>query len=104
MFHQHGLLEKFGIPVEIIQAFLEKIEEGYLDNPYHNRIHAADMMQTLNLFISSPYTKSKLNHLDIFSALISAAIHDYGHPGKNNYFESKTETERAMTYNDQSVV
>merc|ERR1719197_1147215 len=37
-------------------------------------------------------------------ALISAAIHDVGHPGVNNLFLTKTMDPMAVRYNDRSVL
>ena len=36
--------------------------------------------------------------------LLSAAIHDYEHPGTNNLFQMITYSEYALTYNDKSVL
>merc|ERR1712228_405745 len=45
-----------------------------------------------------------INTLDCFAILISASVHDVGHPGHGNSFEIATESQLAVTYNDQSVL
>lgn len=37
------------IPITALQNFLEQMESGYskYHNPYHNLIHAADVLQTI---------------------------------------------------------
>ena len=31
--------------------FLMRVEDGYPSNPYHNRIHAADVLQSLHVLL-----------------------------------------------------
>jgi hypothetical protein len=34
-----------------LPRFLRTVEEGYLDNPYHNCIHASDVLQTMHVLL-----------------------------------------------------
>lgn len=104
LFEKYDLARKFSIPVKTLRAFFEKLEAGYLSNSYHNKIHAADVMQTLNVYLGGKGVMHHVSHLDIMAALVAAAMHDYGHPGVNNMFEIVTGSERALLYNDQSVL
>jgi hypothetical protein len=41
-----GLVEHFGLPLDSLAAWLGRVEEGYsAAHPYHNAIHAADVLQ-----------------------------------------------------------
>eukprot|EP00755_Sulcionema_specki_P025448 Sspe_Gene.15686::Locus_5466_Transcript_1_1_Confidence_1.000_Length_4322::g.15686::m.15686/K13293/PDE4; cAMP-specific phosphodiesterase 4 len=85
--------------------FLSKIQAGYhKDNPYHNHIHAADVLQTLHWMINATGIVTKISDIDCFSLLLSAVIHDYDHPGVNNAFLVNTQDELALQFNDQSVL
>jgi hypothetical protein len=42
--------------------------------------------------------------LDILTFLISATVHDVGHPGFNNAFMVSINSKQALIYNDQSVL
>ena len=87
--------------------FVYKVASGYhRTNPYHNDLHAADMTQTLLVYLLQGNIKVSLNlnTLDIASLLISAMIHDYAHPGLTNNFLINTKNELAIKYNDQSVL
>ena len=55
----------------------------YLDsNQYHNKLHAADVTQTISMFLNDPTVATILTKSDQFCSIIAAAIHDMGHPGK----------------------
>ena len=45
------LIDKFHLDEVKLANFLMKVEEGYPKNPYHNRIHAADVLQSLNVLL-----------------------------------------------------
>ena len=46
LLHKSGLISAFGMHPIKLARFLRKIEAGYpLSNPYHNSIHAADVLQ-----------------------------------------------------------
>lgn len=85
--------------------FLLEIQHGYIStNPYHNAIHAADVMQTVNYFLIQPELAPFLRPLDRALALIAAGIHDFKHDGFNNSFHISTGSEIALRYNDHAVL
>ena len=45
-----------------------------------------------------------LTDLEVLSLIFAATIHDLAHPGVNNPFLIRTGEERAITYNDRSVL
>jgi len=104
LFRKYRLQEKFCITNEILSNFLRVIEEAYLDKPYHNRTHAADVMRTTSYFISRGGLGASMTDLEILAALIAAAVHDVGHPGINNQFHIASKHELALLYNDRSVL
>lgn len=97
-FHRH-----YKVPELVFSNFLDKLEEGYFPNPYHNSCHAADMMCSfLYLFTSSGYIK-KLSSLELFSCILACLAHDLGHKGRNNRFLILSKDQTAIKYNDISV-
>ena len=56
------------------------------DVAYHNNIHAADVMLSMNNLLNSPALESVFTPLEIMTALFAAAIHDVDHPGLTNQY------------------
>ena len=73
----------FGTPELVTRfiQFLHKVQSGYhRDNPYHNAIHAADVVQTVHWLLNASGIIQKLTDIDCIAILLAAAIHDYDHP------------------------
>merc|ERR1719199_1357743 len=47
--------------------------------------------------------KCKIPDEEVFAVLLSAAIHDYNHPGINNAFHVRSQNYLAVLFNDRSV-
>lgn len=89
--------------------FLRKVEKEYSPrsvNPYHNNIHAADVLQSTHSLIQMGGRGMEMAYvpLDIYSILLSAVCHDIRHPGMNNNYQVTKSTELSLTYNDNSVL
>mmetsp|Transcript_10803 Transcript_10803/g.40387 ORF Transcript_10803/g.40387 Transcript_10803/m.40387 type:complete len:828 (-) Transcript_10803:98-2581(-) len=104
LFTKYDLLNKFRIDEKTLVNFLREIESGYHPNPYHNSMHAADVLQVLHCIIYRGELGKSMNDEDIFAALLSAIIHDYDHPGLNNAFQTHSHSYLATLYNDRSVL
>ncbi|KAF0716089.1 Aste57867_3036 [Aphanomyces stellatus] len=86
-------------------VFLIEIQKGYVAaNPYHNAMHAADVMQTANYFTTRVAIAPFLRPIDRTLVLIAASIHDYRHDGFNNGFHIASGSELAIRYNDTAVL
>jgi len=98
-------LEEFNVSGEVTMNFIQGVCAKYnSDNPYHNFFHAADVMQTLYMFIRANGGEHYLSPVDIFAALVGAIAHDLNHPGVNANYLCNTRHELAMTYNDTSIL
>ena len=79
-------------------------QSSYMPNPYHNCIHATDVLLATNYMLSSKALLDVFSSLEIFAALFAALIHDVHHPGRTNQFLINTRHELALLYNDNSVL
>ena len=88
-------------------SFIRAVQSGYhSENPYHNSIHAADVVQSYYYFLHScqAIEIASLADFEIVICLISSAVHDYDHPGVNNIFLINSSNPLALLYNDKSVL
>lgn len=69
----------------------------------HTNVHAADVLHAVSYFITHKIG-DHFSALDILSSLYAAIVHDFEHPGVNNNFLIATQDERAILYNDRSVL
>lgn len=106
LFQKFNILSKFKIQNLVMQNFLEAVEAGYskYKNPYHNLVHAADVLQTTYNIINSAGLMNWLTPLEIFATFVSAIIHDYEHTGTTNNFHMQTRSEIALIYNDRAIL
>lgn len=104
LFRKYDLMSKFKISPGTLRNFLSVIEDGYLDNPYHNKNHAADVMQTVHFLLEHGSLGLHLTDIEILAALVASAIHDFDHPGLTNQFHIVTANPKAVIYNDRSVL
>ncbi|XP_043207362.1 cAMP-specific 3',5'-cyclic phosphodiesterase, isoforms N/G-like isoform X6 [Amphibalanus amphitrite] len=105
IFVERDLLKTFKMCPKTFITFMMTLEDHYLkDAPYHNRVHAADVVQSTNVLLNSPALESVFTSLEVLSALFASAIHDVDHPGLTNQFLINTSSELALMYNDESVL
>uniref|UniRef100_A0A3Q3JZ44 Phosphodiesterase n=1 Tax=Monopterus albus TaxID=43700 RepID=A0A3Q3JZ44_MONAL len=105
VFQERDLLKTFKIPIDIFITFMMTLEDHYhADVAYHNNIHAADVVQSTHVLLSTPALEAVFTDLEIVAALFASAIHDVDHPGVTNQFLINTSSELALMYNDASVL
>ncbi|KAM9376825.1 cGMP-inhibited 3',5'-cyclic phosphodiesterase 3A [Pholidichthys leucotaenia] len=54
LFEDTGLFETFKIPVKEFMNFFHALENGYRDIPYHNRVHATDVLHAVWYLTTQP--------------------------------------------------
>lgn len=94
----------FEISETTMKNYLNELEGKYITNPYHNSIHAADVMCSLVYLLQSSMVFEHISSLELFAAILAALGHDTGHPGKNNRFIVMSKNDIAILYNDISVL
>uniref|UniRef100_A0A3P9AGN3 Phosphodiesterase n=1 Tax=Esox lucius TaxID=8010 RepID=A0A3P9AGN3_ESOLU len=105
VFQERELLKSFKIPADTFITFMMTLEHHYhADVAYHNNIHAADVVQSTHVLLSTPALEAVFTDLEILAALFASAIHDVDHPGVSNQFLINTNSELALMYNDSSVL
>eukprot|EP00002_Diphylleia_rotans_P009073 TRINITY_DN1908_c0_g1_i4.p1 TRINITY_DN1908_c0_g1~~TRINITY_DN1908_c0_g1_i4.p1 ORF type:complete len:871 (+),score=139.30 TRINITY_DN1908_c0_g1_i4:274-2886(+) len=104
LLHKHEFIQEYSIPEETMRNFLTAIESGYINNPYHNAVHAGDVLQSYNSLICAGGLGQFVEPYEVFSCLLATIIHDYKHPGVNNNFLMSVDDPIAISFNDISVL
>ncbi|KAH8863568.1 cAMP-specific 3',5'-cyclic phosphodiesterase 4B [Schistosoma japonicum] len=105
IFQKRDLLKTFCIDPRVFVRYLLRVESTYhSDVPYHNSMHAADVLQTSHFLLQAETLEDVFSDLEILAVLFASAIHDVDHPGVTNQFLVNTGHELALQYNDASVL
>uniref|UniRef100_A0A7S3GJU2 Phosphodiesterase n=1 Tax=Palpitomonas bilix TaxID=652834 RepID=A0A7S3GJU2_9EUKA len=100
-----NIVKKIGMDEGKLAGFIQRVQENYIkSNPFHNAVHASDVVQTSFFFLRKGGLYKYANDLDAFSLLVGACVHDVGHVGVNNQFLIATKHDLATKYNDKSVL
>jgi hypothetical protein len=85
LFHSNDLISRFNIKPIVLARFLRRIEEGYKTNPYHNSIHASDVLQTMHVMMHrGGLAPGYVDPLTMMAAYTAAIVHDFEHLGLTN--------------------
>ena len=103
LLHEWDLITILKLDRDKVRNWLAFVETRYNKVPYHNSMHAADVLHAAHYLLGMCGTSEYLSALAIFAVLLAAMIHDAGHDGLNNLYHQNAETDRALTFNDQSV-
>jgi hypothetical protein len=87
-----------------LQQLIRTVESRYMDVPYHNNIHGADVVHATYWIIEQGGLGAMLEPLHKLILIISACAHDMDHPGTSNTFEKVTKSETALCYKDVSIL
>ena len=101
---KYHFVERLKIKTEKLMSILRVIEVSYQDNPYHNAVHAADVVQTVQAIVTATRVDETCSALELFALFFAAAVHDFDHPGVSNQFLTSTRDSLAIRYNDRSIL
>ena len=104
LFREEGSAARLGIDPGCLHRFIAKVGRHYRNNPYHNFHHAVDTVNTVAWIISRPVLADGLPQHHRFLLLLTALIHDVGHPGHNNLWEVQTGSDLARRYENVAVL
>ncbi|MEW5314060.1 MAG: hypothetical protein WDW38_005584 [Sanguina aurantia] len=103
LIHRAGLVQRFKLPGAQLARFLMAVEDGYQDNSYHNKRHAASVLQSLHVLLTrGELVPHYADPATLLGCYIAAVIHDYEHVGLTNDFLVATSAPLAMRYNDRT--
>eukprot|EP00697_Spironema_sp_BW2_P015668 gnl/Spiro4/6612_TR3411_c0_g1_i1.p1 gnl/Spiro4/6612_TR3411_c0_g1~~gnl/Spiro4/6612_TR3411_c0_g1_i1.p1 ORF type:complete len:789 (-),score=101.72 gnl/Spiro4/6612_TR3411_c0_g1_i1:65-2404(-) len=104
-FNKFKFQDSFSLKSDLLREWCLRIESSYHANPYHNAVHAADVLQGCYWFALALLRKyPHFPKFDVFCLMVAAVIHDTDHPGVNSAFLSNTLSSIALLYNDRSIL
>ncbi|CAE7036136.1 pde-4 [Symbiodinium natans] len=88
----------------VLRGFLQDVQRQYRDVPYHNYIHAVDVLSSTMYFMFEDRRVSRLplSSIPRLAAFVAAVIHDVGHFGRSNRYHIASHDPVAILFNDQS--
>eukprot|EP01083_Nonionella_stella_P248371 859977_1 len=106
LIRMNGWHTEFKVAPHKLITFLYQIQEAYHnDNWYHNKYHAADVMNNMYWYMTKCTSMDKhLDAFDRFIGVMAAVCHDVDHNGYNNSYHQRTKSYLAIRYNDQSIL
>jgi hypothetical protein len=96
--------EYLNCSLEVVAGFAKVIDEGYLDVPFHNSYHAAQVCHHVNVLAEMVGVRRVLSRIDQAALTVASLCHDFSHFGRSNAFLVETQHELAIRYNDTSVL
>ncbi|DAZ92577.1 TPA: hypothetical protein N0F65_012807 [Lagenidium giganteum] len=99
-----ALLEKYDLCCHFrvsrrrVHEFLRQAQAKYLNNPYHNAEHAADVAQSLHHFFAVGNLGASFSHRTKCASILAALIHDMGHTSYSNNFHILLNDDLATQY------
>lgn len=103
IFCSYSFVQSLDFDIAKLVAFFRAQEQLYGNNPYHNAVHAADVLQTTHMYLMTNHVYQNFSDTELFSVLFAAGAHDLGHLGTSNVFLQNISHPTAVLYNDTSV-
>ncbi|CAO3702812.1 unnamed protein product [Rhizopus stolonifer] len=104
MFAKLDILTTLNITPSQLLDFLIDLDRAYHSTPYHSFYHAVDIVTVLYFTITELDARTCFTNKEIAILFIAAVCHDVGHPGFNNNFQIRTQSELAQRYQNISVL
>ncbi|KPA80699.1 hypothetical protein ABB37_04872 [Leptomonas pyrrhocoris] len=84
---------------------LDTVQANYCANPYHNRVHAASVLQGVYaLVLQCPGLVEHMTTMEKRAIVFAAAVHDVRHPGRTEVFLKSTFDATYLRYNGCRVL
>uniref|UniRef100_A0A8C8VHX9 Phosphodiesterase n=1 Tax=Pelusios castaneus TaxID=367368 RepID=A0A8C8VHX9_9SAUR len=87
LFQDTGLFEIFKIPTQEFLNYFHALENGYRDIPYHNRVHATDVLHAVWYLTTRPIPGFQQIHSD---RIMESDVGNEIVPGRVSYISSKS--------------
>eukprot|EP00193_Tetraselmis_chui_P009071 CAMPEP_0177767984 /NCGR_PEP_ID=MMETSP0491_2-20121128/9458_1 /TAXON_ID=63592 /ORGANISM="Tetraselmis chuii, Strain PLY429" /LENGTH=953 /DNA_ID=CAMNT_0019284719 /DNA_START=3442 /DNA_END=6304 /DNA_ORIENTATION=+ len=104
---KYDLFRSLGLGEKQFARWLIAVEEGYLDVPYHNAVHASDVLSRVVSILRHEHIAqdSSLSSMcNLLAVIMATVIHDYGHPGLDNKYMVDSDSDVSRRFNQRAVL
>jgi len=98
------IAEELDLDIPKFRKFCRNLQARYLDVPYHNEAHAAQVTHAVLWFSTQSRWFNGADTNAVLGLYLAAMGHDVGHIGKNNGFCVKAEHDISLIWNEASVL
>jgi len=91
------------LPQACVKALVERVASCYQENTYHCFTHACDVTISAFVLLTKYGGAEYLCPIDSITLVVSALMHDVGHPGNTNAFEKQTQSEIVRAYGEDGT-
>ena len=81
---------KFKLNIGKVQYFFSDLEKAYNQNPFHNSIHACDVLESFCYLVNNTIERLRFSPIDMLACIIACAGINVGHLGLSNKFLVRT--------------
>lgn len=100
--NEFEIFKEFKITSETLFRMLHSCRESYNNVPYHNFIHAVDVLQFATFIMRK--MKNDLTKFEILALIVSCLFHDANHDGFTNAYNVEAQTPLGILFKNQSVL
>ncbi|GAX79133.1 hypothetical protein CEUSTIGMA_g6573.t1 [Chlamydomonas eustigma] len=99
-----SIASDLGLDLKLLTSFLMSIELHYNPHHYHNKTHAADVLQMMHVIVKRSLLKCGVADAPLakLAYVVAAMVHDVDHYGLNNDFLVNSRSALALIHNDRS--
>eukprot|EP00033_Pygsuia_biforma_P000921 GCRY01001061.1.p1 GENE.GCRY01001061.1~~GCRY01001061.1.p1 ORF type:complete len:1295 (+),score=385.99 GCRY01001061.1:210-4094(+) len=101
---QCGLFEALPLDPRTASALFSALEREYRHVPYHNAIHAAEVLSLGVALVQDSVLNPHMGAVHTLALILACAGHDLQHPAVNNNFLISTAHPHAITFSDDAVL
>mmetsp|Transcript_42246 Transcript_42246/g.75789 ORF Transcript_42246/g.75789 Transcript_42246/m.75789 type:complete len:331 (-) Transcript_42246:364-1356(-) len=104
---KYDLFRSLGLGEKQFARWLIAVEEGYLDVPYHNAVHASDVLSRVVSILRHEHIAqdSSLSSMcNLLAVIMATVIHDYAHPGLDNKYMVDSDSDVSRRFNQRAVL
>lgn len=83
-----------------VKTLVERVASCYQENNYHCFTHACDVTISAFVLLTKFGGAEYLRPIDSLALVVTALMHDVGHPGKTNAFEKQAQSELVKAYGE----